>query len=203
MIPYYGELNYLLLNWVVRGKKTSEYMRREYSSDIDFSTIDEESLLEIVCKEYSDIYQRLRKYAFVLTEKAMIDEDFKLDKVENIWESYQSCILRKRIERAMEKYNRIKDEDESGVILFGLLVCIYEDACHFSVSKEKLNRSVNRKMCIAITLAYLIREDKRELIETIFDFNIQESLGKVNIQRESLRNIEEQFIFEIERPYFR
>ena len=202
MIPYYGTLYYSHLNRVVRGKNDSEYMRMKYSSDIDFSTIDEESLLEIVCKEYSDIYQRLRKYTFVLTEKAMIDKDFNLDQVRNIWEGYQSRILRKRIERAMEKYNSIKNQDENGVILFGLLVCIYDDVCFFSVSKEKLNRSVSKKMCIAITLAYLIREDKRELIEKIFDFNIQESLGKVNIQRESLRNIQEKFTFEIERHYF-
>ena len=31
--------------------------------------------------------------------------------------------------------------------------------------------------------------------------NILESLRKLNIQRESLRNIEEQIIFEIERHY--
>ena len=149
---------------------------------MDFSNFDEELFLDNVCREYSDPYLRFRKYVFVLTERAILQEGFHIMTVVNLVDYCGIIDDQENIESLFEEYRKFSEKDKSDLMILGLVHSIYDGIC-FYYDLEKVDmKKIHKKMLLPLTIAYLLCDNKK-IIEKIFGLRFEKMSRKLISKR--------------------
>ena len=144
-----------------------EKLSREYSEGLDLDTLDQNNFLISLSNEISYILQRLKKYFFVMERKTRNNrlwDDliiYKLIITANYSRDYYL-----RMEEAMKKYRKFKDNDEGLVLLSWFLDAMHTEYKISSLSKKKIHRIILH----AVGIAYILIDCKL-YFEKIFNYN--------------------------------
>lgn len=167
---------------------------RKYMSGINFNDFDEKSFLDDVCQEFPDHYLRFRKYLFVLTERAILKDNFNINSVVDLYFGCGQFDVQRSIEMAFGRYHKIRENDKNDLILLGLVHCIYDKAClKCAIEHEDINKP-KKRLLLAITIAFLISTQK-DVIVKLFDLKIRDNLRKISLQESWLLDLADEWVY--------